>query len=134
METVGIRIEPSLILTPSAAYKIDEDNREASAVIFEHSRPTSPALEIALPQSGFLYKNGEVVHTLAVLASDQPGPSVDFYASGNKIGSAAPFRSDQGLSIYEFAWSPTTSGPIEIVAKATVGGAVLTSSTIPIIV
>ena len=134
METVGIRIEPSLILTPSAAYRIDEENREASAVIFEHARPTSPALEIALPKSGFAYKNGEVVKILTVVSSSQPVPSVDFYAAGNKIGSAAVSGTEQGISLYEFAWSPHTPGQVQLSAKATIGGAVITSSTIQITV
>ena len=41
-----------------------------------HSRPTS-ALEIALPKSGFVYKNGEVIKTLAIFASSQPAPGRD---------------------------------------------------------
>src|SRR5258706_399756 len=83
--TVGIRIEPSLILTPEASYKIDPERREAGAVIFEGEAPNFTALEIAVPRNGFVYPPGDAVTIIAELYSTQTIGSVNFYADNQVI-------------------------------------------------
>jgi hypothetical protein len=134
METVGIRIEPSLILTPEAAYNIDLDNREAAAVIYEGQPPEKPTLEIAVPRIDTIYKSGELVKFVALLYVGEPVSSADFYHGDILIGSVQRAAFNQGLSSFEFAWNGPAVGSPDIHAEATVNGVRVKSSPVRIII
>src|SRR6185295_4531132 len=78
METVGIQIEPSLILTPEAAYTIDTFRRQAGVVIYESQPPPDGALQLALPPNATTYPFGETIVLLAALSFSNQVPTVDF--------------------------------------------------------
>jgi hypothetical protein len=134
METVGIRIEPSLILTPEASYTIVENAREAGAVIYNNRAPAFGALEIAVPRTGMAYRSGESVVLLAALSFSNVIDTVDFYTGNIRIGSAAPVGATNGLAFYRFAWNnpPGESNIIVTARAAQPGGIQLTSSPVHI--
>lgn len=136
METVGIRLEPSLILTPSAAYVIDQDHREAAAVIYENRPPESPAIDIAVPANNFNYNSDENVTILAALFSPQPTErttGVDFYAGDLKIGSSGQIT-ETGLMFFRFSWNDPPAGAHLLTARAWASGAQVTSRAVRITV
>jgi Big-like domain-containing protein/Calx-beta domain-containing protein len=136
METVGIRLEPSLILTPSAAYVIDQDHREAAAVIYENRPPQNPAIDIAVPANNFNYNSDENVTILAALYSPQPTErttGVDFYAGDLKIGSSAQIA-ETGLMFFKFTWNDPPAGTHLLTARASASGAQVTSRAVRITV
>jgi hypothetical protein len=122
METVGIRIDPSLILTPEAAYKIDDMRREAAAVIYETAGPEA-ALQMAVPAGGATFKYAEPIVLLAALSSSNAVPAVDFYASdmsgsaSNKLGSADTLDATNELASYRFVWTNAAPGTYLITAQ-----------------
>lgn len=121
VETVGIRIQQSLILTPNATYTIDDAQREAAAVIFEFRAPES-ALELAVPAGGMKFKYGEPVVLLAALSASNQPPAVDFYAAeslggtSNKVGSATLHNGFNEVGFYRFVWTNPTPGSNYITA------------------
>jgi hypothetical protein len=125
METVGVRIDPSLILTPEAAYSIDPYRREAGAVIYEMHPPQSGALELATPPNGSTYQFGEPIILLAALSFSNQVPTVDFYStdlstgSSNKLGSAFGINRTNELAFYKFAWTNAAPGDYFVAALST---------------
>ncbi len=125
METVGIRIEPSLILTPEAAYTIDSFRREAGAVIYETQPPQSGALELAIPPGGTTYQFGEQIVLLAALSFSNQVPTVDFYStdlntgSSNKLGFAYGINRKNELAFYRFPWTNAVPGDYFVTALTT---------------
>ncbi|HUS34450.1 MAG TPA: Calx-beta domain-containing protein, partial [Verrucomicrobiae bacterium] len=124
METVGIRLEMSQILTPSAAYKIDTARREAVAVIFENSPPPRTVVEIGVPRTGFAYNAGDAVVVMAALSStgtvSTATSPVDIYIDNVKFGTATLDNSINNLHFYKFTWPNPTPGTHTIVARASV--------------
>lgn len=129
METVGIRVEPSLILTPAAAYEIDPDFREAGAVIYETEAPPSGALELVLPRNT-THPLGEPVVFLAALSFSNVVNSVDFYrgdihrGTSNFLGSAAVVSRTNDLAFYRFVWTNTVASSNFVTALTTHNGSV----------
>jgi hypothetical protein len=118
METVGIRLEPSLILTPTAAYYINPDNREAAAVIFENSPPQNTTAEVAIPRSGFSYKAGDPVEFLVALYSELSVTTVNFYVDGMAVGMASDNVHTNGLRFLRFTWPNPAPGTHTLMAHA----------------
>jgi hypothetical protein len=141
METVGIRIEPSLILTPEAAYTIDALRREAGAVIYEKRPPQEGALALALPPNALTYQLGESIVILAALSFSNQVPTVDFTSvdinsgASNKIGSAFQVHRTNELAFYRFSWTNAAPGEYLVSARSTNSSAPqLTSLPIRVIV
>jgi hypothetical protein len=133
METVGIRLEPSLILTPSAGYNMDPGHREAAVVIYENRPPERGAIEIGVPGDGFVYPPGESVTILAAVYSLEPITTVNFYADNVKIGSTSRTADSGGLSFFNFTWNNPSVGSHVVTARVTApDGTQLTSSSIRI--
>lgn len=125
METVGIRLEPSMILTPSAGYDIDPLGREAGAVIYEFAEDTPDAAELAIPGNGFSYKLGETVTFLvAVDHSAQSVAKVDYYAGTTLIGSKTYTEPLLGLEFLKFDWKDAPAGTHEVRARVTLSSGV----------
>lgn len=118
METVGIRIEPSQVLTPTAAYYIDQDRREAGAVIYERKAPEKTFVEIALPRTGFSYKVGEPVVILAARYSTQRVTMIDYYIDGQLLASVSDTEDTNVLNFFRLVWSDPTPGTHTVIAKA----------------
>ena len=134
LETVGIRLEPSLILTPSAAYRINLPEREAAAVIYEGAVSQNTAIEIGVPRNGSTYKSGEVVNILAVVSSPEPVASVDFYAGEIKIGSATRSAFTNNISFFEFAWNGPAVGSHYIQGRTVFEDTIISSTSVRIII
>lgn len=125
METVGIRIDPSLILTPDAAYTIDSFRREAAAVIYESGPPASGALQLATPPHGTTYQFGDSIIALAALSFSNQIPTIDLYATdrstgvSNKVATAFGILRTNELAFYKLTWTNATPGDYHIVARST---------------
>ncbi len=140
METIGIRVEPSPILTPEAAYSIDPGLREAGAVIYEQDAPGSAVLRLAVPRDSTVYPEGEAVVLLAAVSSPTPVERVDFWARtgdpfvgvSNKIGSAVAINRTNELAFYRFAWTNPIPGEYFMTALATNGNTRLGSGSTPV--
>lgn len=129
METVGIRIEPSLILTPSAAYDINPNGCEAGAVIYEDAVDYPDSAELAVPRNGFSYRHGETVTMLvAVDHSAHPVTKVEFFAGAGLLGALTPTEPLLGLEFFKFNWTSAPVGTHEVRARVTLSsGAQLTT-------
>jgi hypothetical protein len=125
METVGIRLEPSLILTPGAAYDIDPNGREAGAVIYEHAVDQPDSAELAIPRNGFTYKPDETVTILvAVDHSAQPVTKVEFFAGAAFLGVVTPTDPMVGLEFFKLNWTGAPAGKHELRARVTLSSGV----------
>ena len=122
-KTVGIRLEPSLILTPNAAYTIDSNHREAAAIIRPYGQTLPDSLEIAVPRNGFAYQTDDAVTFLVTAA---PAPSVTqipFYSMDSPdgpitlIGYGTPIDPFNGLKTYKLTWQNPPPGVHAIMAR-----------------
>jgi hypothetical protein len=121
METVGLRLEPSQILSPVAAYYMDPENREAAAVIFERRPPPRMAIEIAVPRNGFVYQLAEPVTMIAALSSTQSISAVtspvQFFADNQLIGTGTIDNIFNDLAFYKFTWTNPPAGTWTVAAR-----------------
>lgn len=135
METVGIRIERSLITNPEASYQIDATSREAGAIIVEMRPPQNGAIEIAVPRSGFAYEENEPVTLLAVAYSTEQLVQATFVVNGFDIGTVTLASQSGNLFFYRNVWQnapPGTHG-VSVMAR-TPSGALLQSTTVNVTV
>ncbi|HUS35306.1 MAG TPA: Calx-beta domain-containing protein [Verrucomicrobiae bacterium] len=125
METVGIRLDPSLILTPDAAYTIDPFRREAAAVIYALPAPSGGALQLATPAHGTTYQYGESIVALAALSFSNQVPTLDLYAAemstgiSNKVATAFQIQRTNELAFYKLMWTNAAPGSYHISALST---------------
>jgi len=125
METVGIRIEPSLILTPDAAYTINTAAREAAAIIYERVPPPAGGLQLAVPLSGTAYAYGEPVVAIAALSFSNVIDHVDFWYTSfnspvwsNKLGTGILIQRTNELAFFKLTWADPVIGQGSITALA----------------
>jgi hypothetical protein len=125
METVGIRVDPSLILTPDAGYAIDPLRRQAGAVIYEAGPPSGGALQLATPAHGTTYQYGESIVALAALSFSNQVPTIDLYAANmstgvsNKVATAFQVQRTNELAFYKLMWTNAAPGSYHISAFST---------------
>ncbi|HEX7859138.1 MAG TPA: Calx-beta domain-containing protein [Verrucomicrobiae bacterium] len=134
LETVGIRLEPSPILTPQASYEINSADREAAAVIYEERPPQESTIDIAVPRAGATYQSGEVVKILTAVYSTQQVFHVRIYAGEIDLGTATRVAGQGPLHIYEFWWNPPGAGSPDLNARALINQTVVVSKSVRIII
>lgn len=114
METILVRLEPSLVLGPLPTYEIDSQARFAVAAIFEGLVEPGPAIEIVSPNEGdrFLLPTAIDIIVAAYHPARDIG-GIDFYADEEKIGELrlAPEReTSDTVFVHRFTWSQPREG------------------------
>src|SRR4051812_5127405 len=122
-KTVGVRLEPSLILTPSAAYTIDGGRREAAAIVRPYSQLLPDSLEIAVPRNGFAYKDADAVTFLVTATGTTSMAQIPFYSMDTPdgpitlIGYGTPVEPFNGLRTYKLTWQNPPPGVHAVLAR-----------------
>ncbi|MFO1499253.1 MAG: Ig-like domain-containing protein [Verrucomicrobiota bacterium] len=143
METIAIRLEDPMPISslpvPPSPYDRPIASRQAAAVIYDQAPPAQPALELALPSAGEVYRDSEPIALMA--AAYHPGMNishVEFFAGEKLIGVSdiqflGGFAPGSGLVMHSILWPEPWAGHHVITARAKLpDGTELVSSEIPI--
>jgi len=137
METIYLRLEPSLLMSPLPTYEISAAG-DAVAIILDNNFEPKPAVEIVWPKEGDRFTRPANLEIVAAAFHPTLDMSrVDFYAGDTKIGDSRIVFDrlfSGGLIVHRFNWANPPGGAHTLTARAFAegSGAVVTATSPPV--